>query len=112
MDPYETQKETAGIWATIVWLASGLFLYMTTEGASLLSWSALLFFLVGMFAAAVIFGVAFYLLQRGVAKAVVKMVKAPSSGTATVISASGLALLVVETVIIYLTARWVLQAIT
>ncbi len=57
---YEKQKETAGTWAAIVWIGSGLILYLTTEGASLWSWSALVFFVVGMFAAAIVFGVAIY----------------------------------------------------
>ena len=112
MDMYEQQKETAGGWATGVWLVSGLLLYATTEGVSLFSWSALLFFVVGMFAAAIVFGVGFYLLQRGVAKALLLIVKTPTPGTATMIKSIGWGLLAVETVIIYLTARWIFQQIT
>jgi hypothetical protein len=109
MDPYEWQNKTAGTWATVVWIGSGLFLYLTTKDASLLSWSALVFFVVGMFAAATIFGVGFYLLQRGIGKALVKVVKTP---TPTAIRAIGLVLLIIETVIIYVTARRVFHAIT
>jgi hypothetical protein len=112
MDPYEWQNKTAGTWATMVWIGSGLFLYLTTKDASLLSWSALVFFVVGMFAAATIFGVGFYLLQRGIGKALVKVVKTPTPSVATAIRAIGLVLLIIETVIIYVAASWVFHAIT
>jgi hypothetical protein len=112
MDPYEWQNKTAGTWATMVWIGSGLFLYLTTKDASLLSWSALVFFVVGMFAAATIFGVGFYLLQRGIGKALVKVVKTPTPSVATAIRAIGLVLLIIETVIIYVAASWVFHTIT
>ena len=112
MDPYEWQNKTAGTWATVVWIGSGLFLYLTTKDASLLSWSALVFFVVGMFAAATIFGVGFYLLQLGIGKALVKVVKTPTPSVATAIRAIGLVLLIIETVIIYVAASWVFHAIT
>ena len=112
MDPYEWQNKTAGTWATMVWIGSGLFLYLTTKDASLLSWSALVFFVVGMFAAATIFGVGFYLLQLGIGKALVKVVKTPTPSVATAIRAIGLVLLIIETVIIYVAASWVFHTIT
>jgi len=112
MDPYEWQNKTAGTWATMVWIGSGLFLYLTTKDASLLSWSALVFFVVGMFAAATIFGVGFYLLQLGIGKALVKVVKTPTQSVATAIRAIGLVLLIIETVIIYVAASWVFHTIT
>jgi hypothetical protein len=112
MDPYEWQNKTAGTWATMVWIGSGLFLYLTTKDASLLSWSALVFFVVGMFAAATIFGVGFYLLQRGLDKALAKIVKAPTPSMASATGSIAWVLLIIETVIIYLTARWVFHAIT
>ena len=95
----------------MVWIGSGLFLYLTTKDASLLSWSALVFFVVGMFAAATIFGVGFYLLQRAIGKALV-IVKTPTPSVATAIRAIGLVLLIIETVIIYVAASWVFHAIT
>ena len=112
MDPYEWQNKTAGTWATMVWIGSGLFLYLTTKDASLLSWSALVFFVVGMFAAATIFGVGFYLLQLGIGKALVKVVKTPTPSVATAVRAIGLVLLIIETVIIYVAASWVFHTIT
>ncbi len=108
---YEMQKETAGTWATIVWIGSGLILYLTTEGASLWSWSALVFFVVGMFAAAIVFGVAIYGLQRGLSKALLKVAKVPTPGVVTAIRSIGWVLFVVETVVIYLAASWVFHEI-
>jgi hypothetical protein len=67
---------------------------------------------VGMFAAATIFGVGFYVLQRGIGKALVKVVKTPAPSVATAIRAIGLVLLIIETVIIYVAASWVFHAIT
>lgn len=108
---YEKQKETAGTWAAIVWIGSGLILYLTTEGASLWSWSALVFFVVGMFAAAIVFGVAIYGLQRGLSKALLKVAKVPTPGVVTAIRSIGWVLFFVETVVIYLAASWVFHEI-
>ena len=58
-----------------------------------------------MFAAALVFGIAFYLLQRGIAKALLKV--EPTPAVATAVRFIGWLLLVIETVIIYLTASWV-----
>src|SRR5262245_15060674 len=58
---------TAAGFAQIVWIACGLYLYLTTPGASLFSGSAGIFIIGGMFAAALIFGMGFHSLQRGIA---------------------------------------------
>src|SRR5712691_12158709 len=82
---YDKQKETHGGWATFAWIGSGLYLFATTEGAHFLSWQAAVFFLVGTFVAALGFGIAAYLLQRGLAKILVSVYTSPSAGVATVI---------------------------
>jgi hypothetical protein len=99
----------AGAWATFVWISSGLYLYLTTKGASLSSWSSVLFFFVGTFVAAIVFGVAFHLIQRGVAKALVEMVH--KLALKHVMWAFSLVQLVIETVLIYVAARWVFYAV-
>lgn len=109
-DSYDRQKEQAGSWATIVWIASGLFLYLTSESASLFSWSAVIFFVVGMFAAAIVFGIAFYLIQRGIAKLLLTLIKEPTPRVASIISSIGWVLLAIETVVIYLVASWVFRS--
>jgi len=108
---YEQQKEIAGRWATFAWIGSGLYLYLSTDGVSLLSWSALGFFLVGMFTAAIIFGIAIYGLQRGITKVLVKSIGRPNRNIAGAIRSLGLALLVMETVLIFLAASWVFHQI-
>jgi len=110
MDHLYKQKEVSGAFATHVWIASGIFLYVTSESAPL--WWAFLFVLGGMFIAAAVFGVAFYLLQRGITKALVLVVKRPSLRAATAIYSLGLMLMAVEAVVIYLAARWTFQLIT
>jgi hypothetical protein len=59
-----SQIGTAALFAQIVWIACGLFLYFTVPGASLFSGSAAAFLIGGAFAAALVFGMPFYGLQR------------------------------------------------
>ena len=104
---YEAQKEAAEKWATIVWIASGVFLYITTESAKL--GPTLIFVFVGMFVAALAFGGFHYLLQRGIAKLLMLFVKEPTTHVATVVQSLGLVVMAIETVIIYLVASWAFQ---
>ena len=106
MDDYR-QRENHGALATFCWIGSGLYLYLTTEGASFFSWSALGFFLVGMFAAAIVFGAAGYLLQRGVAKLLVRVVDSPTPATVSFVTAVGWLIMAVEMLAVFLAARWV-----
>jgi len=108
---FEQQKEAIGGWATFTWIGSGLYLYLSTEGVSLLSWSALGFFVVGMFAAPIVFGVAIYGLQWGIAKILTKAIGAPSRNIAAAVQGMGCALLVAETVLIFLAASWIFHKI-
>lgn len=108
---YTGQKETAGKLATFAWIGSGLYLYLTTHGASLFSWSALGFFAIGMFAAALVFGIAIYALQRGITKILVSLISSPTRRTATTITVLGWALLIAETVLIFFAASLVFHQI-
>lgn len=56
---YEKQKETHGGFATFAWLGSGALLLLIDEKFFLFSWQALVFFLIGTFAAALLLGGAF-----------------------------------------------------
>jgi len=58
-------KASAGKVATFGWLGCGLWLYLVSPGAPVLSLTALAFFIVGMFVSAVVFGIAIYF-TRGV----------------------------------------------
>ncbi len=111
VDPYQKQKETHGKWATFAWVGSGLYLFLTTDGVSIWSWQALVFFLVGMFASAIIFGVAAYGVQRGIAKILAKAITRPTASIAGIISMVGIGLFVIETIVIFIVARWVFHQI-
>ena len=99
---YEAQKEAAGKWATIVWIASGIFLFITTGSAKL--WPTLIFVFVGMFVVALVFGEAHYLLQRGIAKLLMLFIKEPTTHVAIRVQSLGFVVMAIETVIIYLVA--------
>ena len=98
---YEAQKEAAGKWATIVWIASGVFLYITTENAKL--GPMRIFIFVGMFVAALV-EEAHCLLQRGIAKLLVLFIKEPTTHVAIRVQSLGFVVMAIETVIIYLVA--------
>jgi hypothetical protein len=71
---YEKMKKTSGGLATYVWIGSGLFLFLSDGGiGALFSLKAILFFVVGMFVAAIVFGNMGYLLQRGLGKGIGKV---------------------------------------
>jgi len=103
----EAQKEAAGKLATIVWIASGIFLYITTESAKL--WPTLIFVFVGMLVAALVFGEAHHLLQRGIAKLLMLFIKEPTTHVAIRVQSFGFVVMATETVIIYLVASWAFQ---
>ena len=56
----DKQKEGYGRIATFLWIAFGIYLFAATPEAHFLSWQAAVFFVVGMFTAAVVFGGASY----------------------------------------------------
>ena len=111
MEPYEKQMQTEGSFAAIVWLVSGIYLFWASEKASFLSWQAALYFIVGMFVVAILFGICFYGIQRGISKVLAARVSEPSRGIAGAISVIGLVLMVAEAVVIFLVARWVVQSV-
>jgi hypothetical protein len=69
------------------------------------------FFVVGMFIAELLFGIIFYGLQRGLAKALVRVVSGPSPGVAAGISGLGVVLMIVQVVVVYLAAREVFRVL-
>jgi hypothetical protein len=101
---YDKQKEAHGKWATMVWIGSGIYLFATDPAAHFFSWQAIVFFIVGMFLAAIVFGGAAYVLQRLIAKVFMLVVREPSQGIAGLIGIIGIVLFIVETV--FLAAQW------
>ena len=109
VDLYEKQKETHGTWATWAWIGSGAYLFATTEGASFISWQTPVFFLVGTFVAALVFGLSAYGVQRGIAKILMRIFRSPSLAGTAVIGTVSVALFALEVAAIFLIARWVLS---
>ena len=109
---YEKQKETQGAFATYVWIGSGLLLMFLDDKFSLISWQALGYFLVGTFAAALIFGWISYGIQRGLAKVMTLFVSGPSSSVAAFVGTLGLIVMILEVVAIFFAAKYVVTLIT
>lgn len=101
-DPYDKQKETAGTFATFTWIASSLYLFISS-GYPLFSWYATLFIFIGMFFAAIVFGIVFYGMQRLTAKILVKTIptKMTVNKQATLIKSIGLFIMLLEIVLIF-----------
>ena len=83
---------TAAVFAQAVWILAGVYLYVTTPGASLFSNSAGAFLIGGFFASALIFGVTFYGVRRAIDSARVPISK--------------WVLTIVEAVVIFVAAGW------
>jgi hypothetical protein len=106
----EADKEAHAKWACMVWIASGLYLFLSTAGASLLSWPALAFFVPGLFFAALTVGVGGYMAQRALAAGLVAtgiggQSGVPGPATTAVVSLLGLVLFIMETAVGYHVAK-------
>ena len=97
---------TAAIFAQGAWIVAGLYLYLTTPGASLLSATAAAFFVGGLFASALIFGMAFYGLGRGLASMSSRSADTAAERRAPVFASL---LPVVEAIVIFIAASWAFE---
>ena len=80
---YEEQKAASGSTATIIFIITGLYLFVANLGfSSLISLKSLGFFIVGMFAASLLIGAPAYLFQRAVGKLLIKTITDPYSNAA------------------------------
>jgi hypothetical protein len=103
-------KESWGWWATWVWIASGVFLFVASGNRSIFSLSALVFILIGMFFSAAIFGMAFQALQNTLAWIIVNAVPHEAFRRHRhVVGLAGQMLLVAQIVVTFLAARWCFQ---
>jgi hypothetical protein len=75
---------TAAIFAQVVWVVVGLYLFLTTPGSTLFSGSAGVFLVGGSFLAAGIFGMGFYGLRRALESALPAPAGAPAPRTAPI----------------------------
>ena len=107
----DEEKSAASWWTTWVWLITGIYLFLTTHGASLVSLTAVIFLGAGMFASVAVFGIGFYMLLRLVALTSLAMhrrnwinVYGPRASAVT--HALGLIIFLAEIVCTVLGARW------
>lgn len=100
-------KGAMGGFSTFVWIGSGIYLYWTTAGVSFLSLSALGFFILGMFVAALVFGNALYLSTSFFALIGDKIIPAPTPAMGKVIQIFSAAIALAWAVVIYLCANWI-----
>ena len=96
---------TAVVFAQAVWIVAGLYLYLTTPGATLLSGSAGVFFIGGLFISAMLFGMPFYGLTRRIAGASPATGDAPAKTSALATSL----LPVVEALVIFVASSWAFE---
>ena len=105
-------KSSHGTFAAIVWIVAGALLYNIEPEARLFSWQTPVYFMVGMFAAAALFGNLSYATVRGVTHALVsmKIVTAPTRRAAIGLTVTGCVLFALEAVLIYVISRWTVRA--
>lgn len=99
-------------WASIVWIASGLYLYLTTRGVSLFSYSAALYFATGVCTAAIVVGGLGYLARCTLASALNAAVDFPGAKVQVAIILLGWLLLASETVVGFQLANGIFRCIT
>lgn len=110
-DSYEEQKASSGSLATIVFIISGLYLFLSNFGfSSLISLRALGFFVIGMFVAAIAIGIPAYLLQRVIGKAIMMTKTDPLTyATAKRMKLIGILLLLFQVVATFMITKLAFQ---
>jgi hypothetical protein len=103
---YDMQKEKWGMLATWWWVIAGVYFYVATPGYSLFSLRAVLFIVGGMFAAALVFGMLFYALQRATAVVLEKTLPVKAVLQGDVVPLFGWLLRFGQIAAVLLTARW------
>src|SRR5262245_28668201 len=104
------QIGTAAAFAQIVWVVSGLLLFMVSSGGELLSLSAAVFFIVGLLGAPAIFGIPLYGLRLLLDPVVPDLPGASSNAPQTKLMLTR-GLLIAEAVVIFLAANWAFETI-
>jgi hypothetical protein len=106
-------KSSHGTFAAIVWIVSGALLFNLEPEARLISWQTPVYFFVGMFVAAALFGNLSYATVRGVTRALVstKIVTAPTRRAAIGLAVTGYVLFAFDALLIYASALWTLRVL-
>ena len=100
-------KSSHGTFAAIVWIVAGALLYNSEPETHLISWQTPVYFVIGMFVAAALFGNLSYATVRGVTNALVsaKIVTAPTRRAEIGLTVTGCSLFALEAVLICFVAR-------
>jgi hypothetical protein len=99
---HDNLKATYGKIATFFWFIFGIYFHIVYDGfGALFTLKSLLFFLVGMFVAALVIGGITYLIQRLIAKIALRFISGPSSTAASVLKLIGYLIFALDVVIAY-----------
>jgi hypothetical protein len=104
-------KSSHGTFAAIVWIVAGALLYNTEPEARLISWQTPVFFVLGMFAAGLVFGNLSYAGVRGLTHALVsaKIVTAPTRRAQIGLTVAGYLIFAAQVALIYVLAKWTIR---
>ena len=98
--------------AAFAWVGSSLILYITSSAAELFSVRAAAFVVLGMLAAALVFGNAGYWLQRSVVHVFIDRLSAlPQARAGRLIHGVGIVLTVAELAAVFFVARWLFEIV-
>jgi hypothetical protein len=104
-------KSSHGTFAAVVWIVAACLLYNSEPETRLYSWQTPVYFLLGMFVAAAVFGNLSYAGVRGMTHALItmKIVTAPTRRAQIGLTVTGYILFALEAVLIYVIARWTVR---
>lgn len=106
-------KSNHGSVAALVWVLAGVWLFHAEPEAQVLAWQTIVYFFVGMFAAAFVMGNLSFLAVRGLTEALIRtrIVTKPTRRAAIGLTVVSYAMLVGQAVLIYFVARWTIREI-
>lgn len=110
-DLYTEQKTTAGGFATFLWIIVGVYVFATTDSTSFLSWQAIVYFIPGIFAAAIVIGGGAYLLKRIVAQIFILVFSNFSSLVIFTVESIGLLIDITQIIVVYFIGKYVIMSI-
>jgi len=107
----QEQKTNAAWWSALIWIISNIYLFATVPNASFFCLRVALLFVPGLFIASLCFGILFYFAQRALAWLWVRLARVLGPPKAVLVGLSGIALLIVQACVVYLSARQIFSII-
>lgn len=107
----ERRKDNAGSTAMVLWIGIGIYLFAVTEKALFISWQAGVFFVVGMFAASLIFGMLNYYTQRLLSASMAGIFGRETKPHAIMFQLFGTILVIGQGVLMYFLEDWIIQTL-